>query len=197
MVTETRYKSKVHHWTTEEKTIIRQNYNNTSKSFRELAARLSLLSGEHITYWQVRIQVARMGLLKSSLRARVWTDEENAKLESLVGRYCPEVISDKVHHSTNAVVVQMKRLGYQLKDHHGWYTLTEASEIMGICIDTTRQWIELGKLKGTKHYPKDGCRIWHIEESDLKEFITKYCWELVGRKVDLPQIVNILVSGGL
>ena len=45
-----------------------------------------------------------------------------------------------------------------------WYTLRDASELLGIKVRTLREWLKQGKVKAVK-YPNG--KNWYIREKDL------------------------------
>ncbi len=77
-------KRKHHTWTVSELEALRLTYGHTLKSERLLANRYN------VSCYQVRQQLSRMGLFNPT--ARIWTDEENETLITLMGHYCPEIV---------------------------------------------------------------------------------------------------------
>ena len=180
-----------HRWTEEEREIVRQEYRNTHKSRRELAAKLG------VTEYAVAAQVSRMGLGKRTDR-RPWTPEEDELLRELIPRKSVPGIARTMGRSVNAVTVRAKRIQASRRVRDGWYTKREVCEILGMTHKWVQRRIESGRLKATWHHERqpqqDGSGSWHIEEKDLKRFIRRYPEELNGRNVDLVQVVAILAG---
>ncbi len=180
-----------HHWTDEEREIVRRDYAYTHVSRRQLAVNL------RVTESAIAGQVARMGIAKKSDRQR-WDPQQDQILERLIGQKSPARIAKIMKRSVNSVVVRSKRLGLSRRQRYGWFTKTEVAEILGVGHRWIQQRIDSGVLKATwytDHKPgKGGQALWHIDATDLGKFIRKYCHELNGRNVDLMQLVHVLVG---
>jgi len=107
-------------------------------------------------------------------------------------------VPKKLKRSANAVKIKATRLKLNLRLRDSWYTKSEVAEICGVDHKKVQQWIDSRALKATWHYGrkpcKEGMSSWHIEAEDLKEFIIYYCGELLGRNVDIQQIVWLLAG---
>lgn len=180
-----------HEWSQEEIDILRREYQGTSASKEEIAKALGL------TPAQIHYQVQRLGLAKTNDRRR-WTKEEDERLKDLMGRTSPTKIAKLMNRTVNSIVVRSKRLNISRRDREGWYTKMEVCQILGKDHRWVQTRIDCGTLKAAYHMGKEpqgpGGAMWHINEKDLKDFITRYCHELNGRNVDLIQIVQILVG---
>lgn len=181
-----------HHWTDEEREIVRRDYKGTNASAEAIAHRL----GNGITKWAVKGQVQMIGLAK--VHRNGWSPEEDERLGQLITRYAPNTVAKMMGRGVNSVVVRAKRLGYSRRVRDGWFTKTEVCEILGVDHKWVQQRIDAGQLKaswhnGTKPTNK-GSACWHIAEQDLKAFIQRYPLELTGRNVDLFTIVEILAG---
>jgi len=178
-----------HRWTEEERDIVRRDYRGTNASARPIAARLG------VTIWAVKGQVQKLGIAME--KSPDWTTEEENQLAELITRFAPITIAKKLHRSLNAVVVKAKRLGLSRRTRDGWYTMRDVCEILGVDHHLVGRWIGSGALKASWHTEvepgKLGGAKWHIEESDLRQFIIGHCCELMGRNVDLFTVVHILV----
>jgi hypothetical protein len=96
------------------------------------------------------------------------------------------------------VKVKAVRLKLNLRVRDGWYTKADVCEIVGEDHKKVQRWIDRGFLKATWHFDrkpsKSGLSSWHIAEADLKDFLILYSHELMGRNVDIQQIVWILTG---
>jgi len=185
-----------HHWTDEEKDIIRREYRGDAESTRQLAAKLTYLSGERITFFGVKGQVQRIGV---GMVKRAWTPAELEKLGELIHRYPLHEVARRLKRSKVAVKVKATRMQYGFRARDGWYTKREVCEILGVDHHKVQKWIDTGELKAAphgEHNPKQyGMAMWHIESADLRQFIIGHAMDLTGRNVDLFTIVNLLTGG--
>jgi len=178
-----------HHYTDEEREIIRRDYQHTHQSRRDIAVRLG------VTEFGVAGQIAKMGICKCNGR-RTWTQKEKDILCDLIGKYAPITIARRMKRSVNSVVVMAKRMGLSRRCRDGWYTEREVCQILGVDHHFTRKHIESGELKATYYTDiqptnKSGA-MWRITEHDLEQFIRKNAFRLNGRNVDLLVLVDLL-----
>jgi len=182
-----------HKWTDEERAIVRRDYKGTNASARAIAAALG------VTFAAVKGQAAQLGILQQ--KSPPWTPQELNTLENLIHRYSLRQIAKKLHRSKNAIKVKATRLKLNIRLRDEWYTKQEVCEICGVDHKKVQQWIDSGALTASWHYGTKPCQAgmssWHIEAKDLRTFIIKYCGELLGRNVDIQQIVWLLVDGEL
>jgi len=180
-----------HHWTDDERDIIRRDYKHTRRSRQEIAARLG------VTEYGVAGQVSTMGIAKSDDR-RPWSPQEKEKLAKLIPQYCPRVIARMMHRSLNSVVVMAKRINASRRYREGWFTKREVCEILAHDHKWVQIRIDSGALKATYHYEErptqKGMSAWHIQQHDLVKFIRKYPQELVGYNIDIIMIVEFLAG---
>jgi len=184
-------KAHKHYWTEEEQEIVRRDYNGKNQSADEIAQRLG------VTRCAVKGQVQKLGLaMQKSPR---WTQEELKHLAELIHRYSVIGVARRLHRSPNAVKVKATRLKLQLRTRDEWYTKKEVSEILGVDHKKVQSWIDSGVLTATYHNgkkpQKNGMAMWHIETKALKNFLIQHSEELLGRNVDIQQIVWILADG--
>lgn len=183
-----------HKWTDEERDIVRRDYNGHNQSAHQIADRLTHMTGDKITFYAVKGQAAKLGILQD--KNPRWTDKEVEILFEMITRYAPITIARKLHRSLNAVVVKSKRLGCSRRARDGWYTKREVWRILGVDHHKVQKWIDSGELEASWHTEikpkKNGGACWHIAEQALRDFIIKHSFELTGRNVDLFQIVEIL-----
>ena len=188
-----------HKWTDEERAIVKADYTGTLASIQRIANKLTNLTGDNITHYAVRGQVQVMGL--ALVKNRRWTPNEEEELADIMGRYRPTVVARILHRSVNSVVVKSKRLGCGKRVRTGWYVKTEVASILGVDHKKVQKLIDTEELKATYengHKPsQNGMAMWHIEEADLRDYIINHSMDLVGRNVDLFQVVEILTAGEL
>ena len=185
-----------HSWTDDERDIVRREYDGTNKTSHLIAARISYMSGEKITFYAVKGQVSRLGLAID--KSRRWTSKEVELLTELITQYAPPYIARKLKRSVNSVVVKSKRLHCSRRVRDGWFTKREVCEILGVDHLKVQKWIDSGELKAGFHGElkpqKNGMACWHITTEALRDFILHHSVELTGRNVDLFQIVAILTD---
>lgn len=180
-----------HKWIEEERDIVRRDYSGTNVSAREIASRIG------VTFCAVKGQIQKMGIAQQ--KSSPWTPEELEKLSELIHKYSVPTIAKKLNRSTNAVKIKATRLKLGLRTRDGWYTKKEVCEILGVDHKWVQSRIDSGVLRASYHNgrkpQKKGMAYWHIEEADLREYIINYNGELLGRNVDLQQIVWIIQGG--
>jgi DNA-binding CsgD family transcriptional regulator len=177
-----------HRWTEEEREIVRRDYKGTNASSRAIAAELG------VTEFAVKGQAAKLGLMQQ--KSPNWTQEEYRTLRENVHRKSIGQIAKMLGRSTNAVKVKATRLKLKLRKRDGWYTKTEVMEICGVDHRKVQEWIDSGALPAAWHFGNKpggpGLASWHIEYEDLRNFLLVNCGELLGRNVDLQQVVWIV-----
>lgn len=177
-------------WSEADREVLRREW-QPGRNNDELAARMGR------TVPGIRAQAKKMGLCKPGGHAR-WTREQDDRLKDLVGRLSDREVARRMKRSVNSVRVRVTRLGLSWRDRDGWYTASEAAEIMGV----DRHWVLARIQQGTlraepagPHQPqKKGMAAWRIAEGDLRAFLRRYAHELCGRNVDLVRIVEILAG---
>jgi DNA-binding CsgD family transcriptional regulator len=179
-----------HKWTEEERATVRQDYKGTNASAQEIADRLG------VTRFAVKGQAQKLGIMRQ--KSPPWTDKELERLKELIHRHSVAQIAKKLHRSPNAVKIKATRLELDLRLRFDWYTKRDVCEIVGEDHHKVQKWIDSGELKATWHNDRKpdrkGMAMWHIEAKDLKEFIVKHAGELLGRNVDIQQIVWLLTK---
>lgn len=180
-----------HNWTDTELEIVRRDYRGTRASAINLASRLS------VTYWQVHYILEGMGL-NHRWNERYWTAKEDKYLKNNYDRLSEKQLHRHLKRSKNSIHVRTTRLGLSRRNRDGWYTMKEVCEILGVDHHKVSRWIEQDILKASYHHgqkpQKSGSGYWHIDRADLAAFIRRYPQELIGKNVDLIQIVEILVG---
>lgn len=177
-----------HKWTDEEHDIVRRDYRGTNASYQRIADRLS------VTFYAVKGQAAKLGILQQ--KSPPWDDKELDRLAKLIHTHSITQIAKKLHRSPNAVKVKATRLKLGLRLRDDWYTKKEICEILGVDHKKVQTWIDSGALVArwhNDHKPQqNGMAMWHIEAKALRSFIISYSGELLGRNVDIQQVVYIL-----
>ena len=115
-----------------------------------------------------------------------------------MSRYHPTRVANIMRRGVNSVVIRSKRLCISRKVKDGWYNKKEVREIFGVDHHWLQHRIDSGAIVATPHGnikpSKHGGGCWHIEQGALRCFIRLYPQELVGKNIDIIQIVNILVG---
>ena len=184
-------------WAPEMLVMVRRGYDGTPVTIHDLANKLSCLCGRKVTYAAVRNKIRRMGLQRSKAK-RLWTETEDNILMSLVEHNCIQTIAMKLKRSEGAVATRIKLLKLSRRNRDGWYTIGDLCDIFGVSDNWVKFRIEQGIIKATRHYARNGDngdgRSWHIDRKDLVLFIRVYPQELIGRQVDIIQIVDLLAG---
>ena len=186
-----------HHWTDEEKEIVRVDYKQTRASIEAIVDRLWQERSIKVTPLSVRGQVQMLGLGRST--SKKWDETQDRRLRELAGKYAMTTIARKMGRSINSVVVRSKRLGiYRRECRDGWYNKKEVCEFFGVDHRRVRYFIDTGMLRASYHHEhkpsqRSGACEWHIEEEAIASFIRRHPEELNGRNVDLIRIVQILM----
>ena len=177
-----------HNWTDEERAIVCRDYKGTNASAQVIANELN------VTLYAVKGQASKLGILQQ--KSPPWMSEELERLEELVHRYSVTEIAKRLHRTPNAVKIKAIRLKLKLGLRDDWYTKSEVAEICGVDHKKVQAWIDRKALKASWHNgtkpQKNAMAMWHIEARDLRDFIINYSGELLGRNVDIQQIVWLL-----
>jgi len=177
-----------HRWTDEERAIVRRDYKGTNANALEIADLLG------VTMLAVKGQAASMGILQQ--KSPNWTQQELRILRENVHRKSIRGIAKMLGRSDNAVKIKATRFKLRLRTRHGWYNKLEVAEICGVDHHKVQEWIGSGALPASWHHGNQpgpgGSAAWHIEYEDLRNFLLAHCDELLGRNVDLQQIVWIV-----
>jgi len=188
-----RHKPSNHMWTEEEREIVRRDYAGTNTSADSIASKLG------VTRWAVKGQCAKMGILQN--KSPNWTGKEIALLCELLPQYSLAKVAKILHRSINAVSVKARRIHLSRRYRDGWYTKLDVMEILGVDHHKVQEWIDKGFLNASWHTERKpqarGMAMWHILETDLRDFIIHHSGKLLGRNVDLFAIVQILVPNGI
>ena len=177
-------------WTPLELEVLRRDW-QPGKNNSLLAARL----GRSET--AVKGRASWLGLTKPN-GFKHWSPWDDERLRDMVGRLPPEQVAKRLGRSVTSVKARAGRIGASWRDRDNWYTAQEVSEILGFGPQWVGKRIRDGTLAasyaggsesdGKKHH------VWRIERSDLRAFLRRHPHELVGRNVDVVQIVEILAG---
>ena len=180
-----------HRWTPEEDDVVRTNYEGTHASRDAIALRLG------VTPYAVASRVSKLGLAKITDRQR-WDPDQDERLRELLEKHPPDRVAKIMKRSVNSVTMRARRIGASRRDRFGWYTMAEVCQILGSDHKWVRRRIDDGSLKASWHHghepQKTGQGAWHIDQSDLKDFLRRYPEQLNGRNVDLVAVVEILAG---
>ncbi len=180
-----------HKWNDDDLDVVRREYAGTNLSAQMIAAKLG------VTQFAVKGRVQLLGLAMQ--KSPPWTPEELEHLKEVVHKYSIHKIAKTLRRSDNAVKIKATRLKLCLRERDDWYTKKECCEILGVDHKKVQSWIDCGALVATWHTDrkpqKNGMAMWHIEAADLRKFILNYSGELLGRNVDIQQIVWIVSQG--
>lgn len=179
-----------HRWTEDELDIVRRDYDGTRRSVEMIARHLN------VTYFGVKGQVQKLGIAMQ--KSPPWTDQEIDNLSKCVHKLSINQIAKRLHRTSNAVKIKATRLKLGLRTRDGWFTKKEVCEILGVDHKKVQAWIDNGALVASWHTglkpQKSGMAMWHITTESLRKFIIRYSGELLGRNVDIQQIVWIVAG---
>jgi len=183
-------KAHKHKWTEEEREIVRRDYQGSNASAAKIAEKLG------VTKFAVKGQAAAMGIMTQ--KSPDWTPREIERLQELIHQRAVPQIAKMLHRSPNAVRVKATRLKLGLRARDDWYTKKDVCEILGVDHKKIQAWIDSGALVATWHTglkpQKTGMAMWHITTEALRDFIINHSGELMGRNVDVQQIVWIVAG---
>ena len=183
-------KAPKHSWTEEERAIVRRDYRGTNRSAEDIAHKLG------VSFNSVKGQVQEMGIAMQ--KSPPWTAAELETLNDLVHIYSVRQIAKRLHRSENAVKIKANRLKLGLRSRDDWYTKNEVCEILGVDHRRVQSWIHSGAIVATWHNghkpQQKGMAMWHITTKALKDFLLVYSGELLGRNVDIQQIIWLVAK---
>lgn len=186
-----------HHYTKADDDLIRRYYNSKEITNTELARRIG------VTWGALKYHAACLGLARANVnrRWRHFTAEEDATITSMAGNYSIGSIAAKLGRSPQAIIDRMSKLQVRggIAEREDWYTLEDASEILGASTMTVRELIRRGSLKAQTHWGKatgyyTGSEVWHITRDSLRDYIRRHPQALRNRPFDIVQIVDILAG---
>lgn len=185
-----------HKWTDDERDIVRREYDGTNQMSHRIADKLTYITGDKITFFAVKGQAAKMGIMQD--KSPDWTEREIETLTEMITQYAPITIAKRLRRSLNAVVVKSKRLGLKRRFRDSWFTKREVCEIMGVDHRKIQGYIDRGELKASYHSgakpQQHGMAMWHVNTGDLAQFIKQNAGDFQGRNVDLVMIVWLLIG---
>jgi len=188
-----------HKWALQEEDIVRQQYRGTHQSCKEIADYLNFVGASPpLTQYAVQGRVIKLGI--GQRENRRWSEREMNQLREWTGRYPPTLIAEKLKRGVVSVTVKMKKMGLLRRAKTGWYTKKDVAEMLGVDHKKVQRWMDDGYLKAVPYQEmpqKNGGGQWYIAEADVRAFLLRYQQELVGRNLDLCQVFDILVPGGV
>ncbi len=124
------------------KTVPLSQYNGTMRSSERIAATLGT-TPKAVTY-----QAYKMGLGQRKAY-RPWTPAEDDLLRALVPRKSASQIATRMKRSVHAVTVRARRIRVSFSDREGWYTQSEACEILGVSHTWMTRRIDSGVIRAS------------------------------------------------
>ena len=188
--------SSPHSYTEEQLALIRRYYNSGEMSHKKLAATIGTTGSA------LKWKAGCLGLTRSNVQHsfRRFTPAEDEILMEMAGQYNISSIAVKVKHTPQAVQDRLRylRISYNTTNRDGWYTLSDAAQIFGMSTQTVRKLIDSGEIKARTFYndkPKTMYgEVWQISKESLRAYVRKHPHQLNGRKVDMINLVEILVG---
>lgn len=170
-----------HHWTDDERAILRRDYDGTLATRQRLAVQFGVSESA------VRGQVINMGLT-TRIRRRRWTDSETQLLVEMIQTSAASSIARRMGRTVAAVQMRAQQLGLsRRRGRDDWYTQQEVCQILGV----NDRWVQRRVGEGALVASREG-QVWRFSQGALRAFIVGHCGELTGRNVDLVQFVEIM-----
>lgn len=149
----------------------------------------------------VKSKASWLGLTKPN-GFKPWSPQEDERLGQMVGRLPPARVARRLGRSVTSVKSRAGRLGLRWGERDGWYTAREVGEILGFGPHWVKGRIRDGSLRASnardgEAATEQGRSPHHtsrIEREDLRAFIRRYPQDLVGRNLDVVQVVEILAG---
>ena len=168
-------------WTDEEREFVRLNYKNNKSSMDWIANQIGR------TPEAIQTQAYLLGITRDH-PLRLWTEKETNQLRDLIPEHSLETIAIKLNRSAKSVRRKAASLSLSLKVRDGWFNLKEVASILGVHNTKVAYWIEQRLLKAQAHNKNE----WQIKTSDLRHFIVEHTDILIGRNIDIQQIIWIV-----
>jgi len=172
----------LHRWTSAESDIVRREYSTGNNA--ELATRLG------VTFGMLVYHAGSLGVRKRA-RCYSWTPEEDEKLRKMSETCCVATMARQLGKSTMAIYCRRRILGIT-RSNREWYTLDEARAILGVGYNTIMRYIANKELYATSNGDKGDT--WKITPKNFKLFIRTYPESLIGRNIDIVQVITILAG---
>lgn len=190
-------RAKPHHYTKSDDDLIRRYYNSGEMTNTELAQRVG------VSWGALKYHAACLGLSHANInrRWRHFTDYEDNFIIENAGNLSVSSIAQRLSRSPQAILDRMSKLQVKggMTEREDWYTLDDASRILGASTTTVRELIRRGNLKAQTHWGKEtaifaGRECWHITREALREYIRSHPTALRNRQFDIVQVVEILAG---
>ena len=176
-------------WTEDEVEYLHLHYKGDCQHVLQLAHKMNR------TKDSIEGKANSLGLMRN--KRPFWSEDEIELLKDNVGEYNVAKLANMVHRSVNSTLIKIKALKLHRKNRNGWYTTSEAGQIMGCSRNHVLSLIKRNKLYATNHYEDEGRNIRKITREALKNFICKHHGELQGRNVDMVQLVDVISANGV
>jgi len=189
------------YWTTPEVEIVKQEYKGKSPAQSCKRALKEKLNSER-SLFAIQHKAKEFGLQIVSLASfprngKDWTEKEDEFLIKNRQRYSLYYCSEKLKRSLAAINWRCSFLHINGEGRDGWYTLSEASGILGIHVSLLRKIVKDGMLVAKRRNPNVKESDWEITEDGLYDFMTQYPMFLQNRHCDMVQVIDILTKGGI
>ena len=180
-----------HTWTVEDEAYLRREYDCDGQSADRIASHIG------VTANAVRTRAKKLGIAR---RHYFYTDEELDYIRENYNRMTTAKIARKLGRGVSSIRQMAYNMQIQKRDRDGWFTKQEVGEILGV----DNSWIDR-RIKGgcelemkrfnSEDAPRHvGYNPWYITEKALRKFIRTYTNELIGRKIDVVMVVDILAG---
>jgi len=187
LVLQLEQKRKEHHWTEEDIDLVKREYVPNKVIIRGLAERIGSTEGS------IRARASRLGLTQPP---KTWTQEEDERLCDLISRFSRRKVARKLCRSERSIGSRLSALKQSSLVKEDWFNAIEVALILGVESRYVYRCIKLGMLKANDHFSSDKNRghhiAYHIERSELIEFIRKYPSELQGIRPDMVAFIDLL-----
>jgi len=126
---------------------------------------------------------------------RCWSDKDLDDLYELSDEFSLPEIAKKLNRTEDSVKRKLVKLKISRRTRSGWFTEEEVCNILGC----DHRWVQSRGLLMSPSNPDKPPRKgkscpWKITEKDLKKFIQEHPEDLIGRKIDIVMIIDILAG---
>jgi hypothetical protein len=157
------------------------------------AGRVAAVLG--VPRWRVTRWAQELGLAAVAAKAKDWTPEEDAFLETHLGARHVHWIARKLGRSVTAVVVRSKRLAISRRAARDWWTATQVALGFGVDPGTVVRWIRQGKLAATPYGQDhdDRHHTYQVWPADVVRFIEQHPSAFTLAKVDQVWFLDLVL----
>ena len=166
-------------WSTAACDLVRANMNSTGPEVSALVTRLVEESGN--PRWACRRFVRRMGI-QSRRPHRVWTEQEQQHLLSLIDMHPVNEVAQLMRRSQSSIWHMLQRLGAHARMGKGSFTKYTLAVALHVRPEKVESWIARGWLKAREVETGRGKRA-VIEAEDFCEFCREHTKDVVGNRL--------------